>query len=1212
MKILVDQQVSQELAARGVDASVGIFGSHHVQIGKGSPIRLDAIKSANVPSAGFTQMRQIARGQEGVRQTARDALKVLTQPGSLDAGALLGLLKAGQTHIDRLAKLNQLTPEQRADKMWIFTQAVQNLSNAELAAAYQMFSSAEMHLLQTALQREGEINPQAKDARMAAERLFDLQALILREAANRAALAQLADLRTEAPADPTLKDDALRLPKKATEAFGSAGGPVVETHEKDLAGENLGILIETAASSATHRERTAADETQSLRNRAFDDVTLKQIGDVMRSKELTINMDLDVLLDKSAIITNPDQPIDSVWSLKERGIEVKSEGYQQKRDAVERAMFPELNHTRERGRTRPVYSALNMQGSAFGAANILYGNAVIVLKPEVARRATFTVNDSFFTVAFAITPEKRANFYALVGGAPGLPDALKTALAKPDSPERKAMDAWFDQMENQCKKGVNSTGALCNERDIPAEIKDHFSKQEKSSGYQAVTGLVIRCFGDPGATRKATATHDNLEALLPHIGQANSTALADAAKQRSQGRNPNVYLINTGYIEAQIHGPIIPQRDIAEIRVNLNAETEVMDDAQRAQEIAKLKAFARTTGIRVVFVTKSLMDNEESLNELTKETKRLNAVHQDPVAIEKRRDEYLADMKGAAAERLTPSSLRGIPEGIDFALDGLALDRLTTRFLAMIERFQSAEASDTASSTKMVDEAFGEALRTVVAEKVELLKELANLAFANPEQMKAFAKWIMEAGSDLTVAQVRLIHAQATAQASVLRELLAAEPPATPESALKRLAEQQKATLEAFADQGGVDDAIAHISFTAFALLQTGEPPVDGAALAKLKDLFTADAMRSFIGQFDRIAQEPGYRELPDAHALRSLRALLACHATNLAQLTGAQPLSDPATFTLPLELIGQPMREAITVIAPATADRLNFRNPIHPAFPKPANAQALPTDAAGRRAFLVGVMEEYRQKELTTEKGRSFHGRGHIVRAYIYATAMANILAEQGVKVDLNALLCGIAGHDLARARPGKDKWEAQSGQMTVDAMSTAYGPEALGDAYKNEIIDAITGVKVTWPDGSETSVPKSPTLEAHILQSADSLDIGRVKDFDPKQFAFLQFGAKEMPENIAHLREQLAKEADLLQRLTNPLCANRDVLQQLDITAMNATGNEADKAIMDAQTLRETAEADLIAEANNADNEAFVAKVEKAIRDNPQLFPVLSRYYN
>ena len=60
-----DIVVQQELQSRGVDSSVGVFGSHHVQIGKGSPIRLDVIKSAKFPFAGFKTATQIRRGKAG-------------------------------------------------------------------------------------------------------------------------------------------------------------------------------------------------------------------------------------------------------------------------------------------------------------------------------------------------------------------------------------------------------------------------------------------------------------------------------------------------------------------------------------------------------------------------------------------------------------------------------------------------------------------------------------------------------------------------------------------------------------------------------------------------------------------------------------------------------------------------------------------------------------------------------------------------------------------------------------------------------------------------------------------------------------------------------------------------------------------------------------------------------------------------------------------
>ncbi|MBO6002728.1 MAG: hypothetical protein J6P53_04445, partial [Mailhella sp.] len=85
-----------------------------------------------------------------------------------------------QTHTSRLDELGELEPDQKRDSMWTFASEVESLSNSELSAAFQTFTSAEMDLLQTALMHEGQNNPNAVDARRAAAQLFDLQALILR------------------------------------------------------------------------------------------------------------------------------------------------------------------------------------------------------------------------------------------------------------------------------------------------------------------------------------------------------------------------------------------------------------------------------------------------------------------------------------------------------------------------------------------------------------------------------------------------------------------------------------------------------------------------------------------------------------------------------------------------------------------------------------------------------------------------------------------------------------------------------------------------------------------------------------------------------------------------------------------------------------------------------------------------------------------------
>ena len=56
----------QQLAQRGITEKTGIFGEHRVQIGTGSPIRLDKIKANSIPIQGFRTATKVARGHEGI------------------------------------------------------------------------------------------------------------------------------------------------------------------------------------------------------------------------------------------------------------------------------------------------------------------------------------------------------------------------------------------------------------------------------------------------------------------------------------------------------------------------------------------------------------------------------------------------------------------------------------------------------------------------------------------------------------------------------------------------------------------------------------------------------------------------------------------------------------------------------------------------------------------------------------------------------------------------------------------------------------------------------------------------------------------------------------------------------------------------------------------------------------------------------------------
>ncbi len=394
-----DAAVRQDLASRGIDQSTGIYGEHKVQLGTGSPIRLDEIKSAPVPYAGFNRVKKVERGKEGIRVNSRAALKALySRTGTLDAGALLSALKAMQTHTARLDELGELEPGQKQDSMWTFASEVESLSNSELSAVFQTFTSAEMDLLQTALMHEGQTNRNAVDARRAAAQLFDLQALILREISNRNVNEQIdqtaGDLSFEGM--PEKVEEGVQRPKTLTGQFGGNGPVARHSREHDISAANLMSLAEVGARSATVREKTALAEQARLRARRLDAVTVKELGDTLRKADLTIKIQTEHLIGgPTSILDHPDEPMANIFHLHDQGIDPKGPGYRDERDATEKVLFPELQGHGIMADERPVYGALNLKGAKSGAISSRagYGTSTIVLRPHVAKRATYSAND---------------------------------------------------------------------------------------------------------------------------------------------------------------------------------------------------------------------------------------------------------------------------------------------------------------------------------------------------------------------------------------------------------------------------------------------------------------------------------------------------------------------------------------------------------------------------------------------------------------------------------------------------------------------------------------------------------------------------------------------------------------------------------------------------------------------------------------------------
>jgi hypothetical protein len=86
---------------------------------------------------------------------------------------------------------------------------------------------------------------------------------------------------------------------------------------------------------------------------------------------------------------------------------------------------------------------------------------------------------------------------------------------------------------------------------------------------------------------------------------------------------------------------------------------------------------------------------------------------------------------------------------------------------------------------------------------------------------------------------------------------------------------------------------------------------------------------------------------------------------------------------------------------------------------------------------------------------------------------------------------------------------------------------------------------------------------------------------------------------------------EANLLQRLTNPLCAHYPLLHKLQSDAGAATGKLSEELWQQSSQLLEDVTNELIQQANDSDNVAFVDNYENVIREHPQMFPLLTQYY-
>lgn len=1204
---------AQQPQATGISPSVGRLGFHSVQLGTNPPVRLDDIKGNKIPFAGFRTATKVVNAKTGARENAALVLRSLASPdGKLDAKALLNAAKSMQTHLNRLGTLGEIRGTMDDAVLAAFAPEVESLSNTELLNAYQQFLSPEMSLLKRALQAEMSANPRNEDVMAAAANLFSLEALVTKEASNRIIIAQGLAQPEQIP------------PLSAQYGAGIEGMGAARRHEApaDMSAVSMHVLMDVAIDSSTRLERAGGPVAEMASRRDLGNVDARQFGDVLRSAGLTINVDLGFLfgLKGSKPLLNAGGPWEHIFhsieaapdeASRQAAINVKGTGYIQKRDNVERALFPELSEDRPAvANERPTYAALNLLRQRTGAAPS-YGSVALHLKPEVARRATYTVDDTFVALRLRYTEAGRQAVLDLLPGISGISEAHKLDLMTEGSDLRRRLNAIFDGM---AAKGEFRASLFKSDFQLFGLEGDENS---------ALAGLFIKVFKDTQSTRKAMATYDNLETLLPELGDMDAVSLARAALDRQQHGMGRV-ASECNYIEAQVHGPIVFARDVAEIVISKEFGLDELPPSQRAwfnavvavlggnrpaaadmagfsaEQRAELAAIREQLGGAVIPVRiEEQIPELELKQDVKSEEKMFYAAHLDQPRIEATIHSAQED---AGLQALIINTLDTVFGGLA-ALRALGdrplvagddIGRVREAFSAYIEQYRYTPPKGQYTENDVLHAAMLRALDDVVG-----LKRLSSLAVVDsltqdPAQRATLSDFVMS-HPPMDEKGFRVLASSALRGAGALDGLVPAEgeplddtamitqfggAAASFRSSFDAIPEKEREAVE----EGRLLQAFGGL---AFSLMRDASPEVSDRVAERLN----GPAMRGLSGVLLRLGdaergfpQDAGFRDALAFNAFQSgLRAVLGGKAET------------PAAFAGELSLIPQADRDRLRAALPGLADTLDASFPARPAFP-PAQAGKLAATPAQHRDFLLSMLPIYHDHERpgAFDHGAAYHGRGHICRAFIFASTMAGLMEEMGHTVDRTALLCGIVGHDAGRERNGADtpEQEAESARLALEKMHERFGADTFGGDYEREFTAAIVG-------------HASPTLESMLLNAADSLDIGRVTEFDFKYFPFLRGGEQEGPKALVpeyqNLRQALHEEADLLARMTDPLTQTRDLRMKL------IQAGEAEDMVYVQRAASEAVAGQLALDAE----EDFLAFVEGKIRAHPDMFPLLTRYY-
>ena len=608
-----DGNVGTPLTARKIKALVAFadekMGSATSVDAGGRQVDLETLGLDKMRRVGFSRNTKLANAAAGQQETAASTLQALKfgKDGKVDHTAMLRHINTFRAYIGREVAARHIAdvrpsppmdnpnvpaaPQQapresdaaletaRLFERGLFT-AIDAMDNKELSDVYQGLISGGTDAFKKELTRIVN-HPDAKPAtaRLAEQAFADLcriEAMVVSEISRRMAIDR-APTEAEKAAVPSLMERYAGAEAAAANRFGG---------EKDMTTVNLGILANRAAKGSNSSKVSAGKVDATLKSHGMGAAEARKIGDMLRSQELTINMKFAALMGysrtgekKPSLFKRQNAHIVNTFESKElQNRDPLGTGDLKHRDQVEKTFFPEYAGKPIAGRDRPVYGALNTQKYTSGGAdtqNATYGRVVVVMKPHVKRRCTFSLDDTFFGIKMSMPTSRRAEIeeklVAAFAGRLKDPGAALAALRSPDSPIADNLNSFFNSFGRFTKFDVQS---LVNVSDaLEKFFVGHVKNGEQPMDSEEIISHFIDNYGDKERARSSVANYDNIENLLAQ--KADFTAVNFGVAQLRQQENPKSPIYpGESYIEAQIHGPVLLEEDVEEIRI----DTEEMEE----------------------------------------------------------------------------------------------------------------------------------------------------------------------------------------------------------------------------------------------------------------------------------------------------------------------------------------------------------------------------------------------------------------------------------------------------------------------------------------------------------------------------------------------------------------------------------------------------------------------------------------------------------